>query len=184
MAVGSGSSFGADCCRLVDNVEVAIAHEMSDFPYLFDSPIVPHSVGSYAYSVVFLPKEMNEALPFQQYPRLRIEAEVGNTPFTGAWQPTKGRWYLLLSKRFLKSAGLELGDWVTVRFRIADQDAVEVPDALQQALDADAHAMAVWKSLTPGKRRGLAYQVSSAKTLPTQARRVTNVLEKLMLGTL
>lgn len=155
--------------------------QMSDFPYLFDSPIVPHDVGSYAYSVVFLPEEMNEDLPFDQHPRLRIEAEVGSTPFAGAWQPTKGRWYLLLSKRFLKSAGLELGDWVTVRFRIADQNAVDMPESLRKALDEDDHANATWKKLSPGKRRSYAYRVSSAKTAATQTRRVAEVLESLVL---
>lgn len=154
---------------------------MDDFPYIFDSPIVPHSVGRYHYSVVFLPAEMNEDFPFQQYPRLRIEAEVGNAPFSGAWQPTGGRWYLLLSKKFLKKAGFEIGDWVTVRFRIADQDAVDVPEALQHALEQDEYAKAVWEKLTPGKRRGFAYRVSSAKTKQTQTRRALEVLEQLLL---
>ncbi|MEL6939842.1 MAG: YdeI/OmpD-associated family protein [Cyanobacteria bacterium J06598_1] len=153
---------------------------MEDFPYIFDSPIVPHSVGKYHYAVVFLPSEMNEELPFKQYPRLRIEAEVGNAPFSGAWQPTKGRWYLLLSKKFMKKGGFELGDWVTVCFRIADQDAVNVPEALRLALEQDAHAMAIWEKLSAGKRRGFAYRVSSAKTSPTQVRRASEVLETLI----
>ncbi|MEO1622138.1 MAG: YdeI/OmpD-associated family protein [Cyanobacteria bacterium J06632_3] len=155
---------------------------MSDFPYIFDAPIVPHDLGSYAYSVAFLPEEMSSELPFKAYPRLRIQAEISNVPFSGAFQPVGGRWYLLLSKRFMKKGGFELGDWVTVRFRIGDQNAVDVPDVLRVALEQDPHAMAVWKKLSPGKRRGFAYRVGSAKRLPTQQRRVAEVMEKLMIG--
>jgi len=111
---------------------------------------------------------------------LRIEAEVGSIPFSGAWQPTGGRWYLLLSKKFLKKCGFDLGDWVSVRFRIADQNAVAVPESLRLALEQDAYAKAIWDELTPGKRRSFAYRVLSAKRAPTQARRVSEVLEKLM----
>lgn len=154
---------------------------MDDFPYIFDSPIVPHSFGRYNYSVVFLPVEMNEELPFKKHPNLRIEAEIGNSLLSGAWRPNGGRWYLLLSKKFMKKSGFELGDWVTVRFRIADQDAVDVPEVLRLALDQDEYAKIIWEKLSSGKRRGFAYRVSSAKTAPTQARRVSEVLEKLML---
>ncbi|MEM6599727.1 MAG: YdeI/OmpD-associated family protein [Cyanobacteria bacterium P01_C01_bin.69] len=155
---------------------------MTDFPYIFDSPIVSHDWGKFSYSVVFAPEDVQAELPFDQFPRLRVEADVGNTPFSGAFQPVNGRYYLLLSKRFLKLAGLELGDWVTVRLRIADQDAVNVPPALQRALEEDGHAKAMWEKLTPGKRRGLAYQVASAKTAPTQTRRAAKIIEKILLG--
>jgi len=165
-------------------IDISPSAAMTDFPYFFDSPIVSHDWGKFAYSVVFLPEDMQAELPFDQFPRLRVEAEVGNTSFSGAFQPANGRYYLLLSKRFLKSAGLELGDWVTVRLRIADQDAVDVPSVLQRALEEDGHAKAMWEKLTPGKRRGLAYRVASAKTQPTQQRRVAELMEKLALGEL
>jgi len=156
---------------------------MSDeFPYIFDSPIVAHSVGRYDYSVVFLPAEMNEEMPFEQYPRLRIRAEIGEVAIAAALQPVRGRWYLLLSKKLMKKGGWELGDWVSVRFRIDDQDAVDVPEILQQALEEDGQAIATWNNLTAGKKRGLAYRVASAKTKPTQERRVAEVVKMLVLG--
>lgn len=157
---------------------------MSDFPHSFDSPIVTHSVGPYAYNVVFLPVEMNEDLPFAQYPRLRIEGEVGELPFSGALQPVRGRWYLLLSKKKMKAGGFELGEWVHVRFCVADQDAVDVPERLGLALEKNQYAMETWEKLSAGKRRGLAYRVASAKTAPTQTRRVSEVIEMLVLGEL
>ncbi|MEM9088982.1 MAG: YdeI/OmpD-associated family protein [Cyanobacteria bacterium P01_F01_bin.53] len=156
---------------------------MSDFPHTFDSPIVQHSVGTYAYTVVFLPEEMNEEMPFDQFPRLRVRGEINHLPFAGAFQPVRGRWYLLLSKKKMKAGGFVIGDWVHVTFRIDDQEAVEVPDMLRLALEENPHAMATWEKLSAGKRRGLAYRVSSAKTAPTQKRRVAVVIEMLVLGT-
>ena len=95
---------------------------MSDFPYVFDSPIAEHSMGNYAYSVVFLPEEMNEELPLEQYPRLRICAELGEITLAAALQPARGRWCLLLSKKLMKKAGWEVGNRLTVRFQIDDRD--------------------------------------------------------------
>ena len=155
---------------------------MDDYPYIFDAPIVPHSVGNYHYNVVFLPVEIHDQLPFDTYPRLRIKGEVGHMPFAGAFQPTGGRRYLLLSKKFLKKGGFEIDDWLTVRFQIDDQDAVDVPELLDKALSQEPQAKATWDKLSPGKKRGLAYRVSSAKTEPTQMRRVEKVLEMLVLG--
>ncbi|MEL7352054.1 MAG: YdeI/OmpD-associated family protein [Cyanobacteria bacterium P01_A01_bin.116] len=155
---------------------------MSDFPFVFDSPLVQHDVGTYAYTVVFLPAEMTEELPFQDYPRLRIRGEVGGAPFSGAFQPVRGRWYLLLSKQFRRKAKLEVGDWVSVRFQIEDQNAVDVPDELRLALAENKYAMDTWETLSAGKRRGLAYRVATAKTAPTRQRRVASVIEMLVLG--
>jgi len=155
---------------------------MPDFPHSFDAPIVPHCVGPYTYSVVFLPVELNEDLPLAQHPRLRIEGVVGELSFSGALQPVRGRWYLLLSKKKMKAGGFELSEWVHVRFRVADQDAVDVPEMLRLALEENQYAMDTWENLSAGKRRGLAYRVASAKRAPTQTRRVSEVIEMLVLG--
>ncbi|MEL6327735.1 MAG: YdeI/OmpD-associated family protein [Cyanobacteria bacterium J06626_23] len=142
----------------------------------FEAPIEYHDFGRMGYTVVYLPEEIREQLPFDEYPRLRVDAEVNEQPIDGAFQPGQGRHYLMLSKRLLKSAELSLGDVVSVNFRVADQDAVTVPDELQRALDANAQTLALWEKLTPGKRRGLAHRVASARTMPTRLKRVAEVI--------
>jgi uncharacterized protein YdeI (YjbR/CyaY-like superfamily) len=84
-----------------------------------------------------------------------------------------------VSPTVMKGAELSVGDDVTVRFRIADQDHVDVPDALARAIDKRKSAKLVWDSLTAGKKRALAFHVSNAKTAPTQAKRVADVIEAL-----
>jgi uncharacterized protein YdeI (YjbR/CyaY-like superfamily) len=79
-----------------------------------------------------------------------------------------------------KQCDVSLGDRVFIQFDIADQDAVEVPEELRFALEVNDQAAAVWSGLTPGKRRGFAYRVNSAKRRETKANRVEEVVDDLV----
>jgi hypothetical protein len=149
----------------------------------FEATVVHHFVGTLRYTVVYLPPEIAAELPLAQHPRLRISGEVGEVPFDGAWQPANGRWYLMLGKRLLKEAGLSVGDRTEVRFRVEDQDSVDVPADLQRAIDADPLAASAWAKLSPGKQRAWSHRVGSAKTGATRLRRTTEVVDKLRDGT-
>lgn len=107
---------------------------MPVYPFSFQSEIVHHSLGTMVYTVVFLPDDLAAQLPFDQHPRLRMSGELNGAAISGAWQPVRGRWYLMLGKSALRNACANLGDTVGVRFRIEDQEAVEVPEPLQSAL--------------------------------------------------
>jgi len=124
--------------------------------------------------------ELASDLPFARYPRLRVDGEIADMPVTGAWMPTgDGRRYFIVAPRVFRDAGVTVGSVVEMRFRIADQDAVDMPDALKAALLIDAEANAAWVALTPGKQRGLTHLVHGAKTEPTRARRVAEVIATL-----
>jgi hypothetical protein len=155
---------------------------MPSYPHEFEAPIVHHDIGTYRYTVVFLPDDLARLLPFDRHPRLRMSGEIGDVPFRGAWQPVRGRWFVMLSKAALREAGLSPGDIASVRFRVEDQAEVELPDLLRRALETDAAACAGWKALTPGKRRGLAHRIASARTAPTASRRLAEVLAALRGG--
>ena len=110
------------------------------FDYDFEAPISEHNVGSdrYRYTVVYVPHDVLAELPMAEYPRLRISGEVNEYPFEASITPAKGVWYVLFSKRVLKAIGADIGDAVTVRFRIADQDDVDVTPAAKPTIGADA----------------------------------------------
>ena len=150
---------------------------MEPYPFEFEAPVALHDVGSerYRYRVVFLPRALHDALPLKTNPRLRITGEINDHPFEAALTPVRGAWYILLSKTTLQAIEAGVGDPVAVRFAIADQDAVEVPPALQAALASDPKMRRLWDAQSPGKQRGLAYRVASAKRAPTQAKRVAEV---------
>ena len=152
----------------------------SYYPHSFEAEVVHHNVGSYVYTVVFLEPDLVKALPLAKHPRLRFEGELNDVPFEAAWQPVRGRWFVMLSKTLLKEACVGLGDTVRLRFLVANQDYVEVPPELSLALSENVAAAEVWESLSAGKRRGFAHRVLSAKTAPTKAKRVAEVLAGLL----
>ena len=94
--------------------------------------------------------------------------------------PAKDKWYVLLLKRILKKLHLSVGDEVYIVFEIADQEAVDVPPELRQALEINRKACDIWKSLTAGKRRSFAFRVSSGKLIQTRERRVDEVLHAIL----
>lgn len=156
---------------------------MSFFDHEFEAPIQLLGIGrsrQVFYKVLFLPDELAQQLPFDQYPRLRVVGEIADVPVRGAWQPVgDGRRYFIVSPEVMKSASLGMDDMVAMRFAIDDQDYVEMPVALVEALENNAAADYSWQQLTPGKKRFLAHRVLSAKTAPTIAKRIAEVLNEL-----
>ena len=150
-----------------------------DFPFAFQARIQHHDLGTYRYTVVFLDKEAHALLPLDKHPRLRFSGELEDVPFEAAWQPSRGRWYAMLSKRLLKQAGLSVGDTATVRFQVVDQDAVTLPPELERALERNADLRSRWASLSAGKRRGFAHRIASAKREETRVRRLEEVVDAL-----
>ena len=148
---------------------------MSYFPFAFTGLIEQHELGTYRYTVLWLPEDVASELPFADHPRLRMSGELNDYPCTGAWQPSRGRWYLMLGKPLLKATGLSVGCFAELRFRIEPQDEVEVPVILAQALQGNPAAAARWDAMTPGKHRALSHFVQSAKRRATVVRRVAQV---------
>jgi hypothetical protein len=160
---------------------------VSYYRHTFTGPLVIHRIGHYRYRAVFLPPALAAELPFGSAPRLRMTGEVNDVPVEAAWQPAGpaagGGYYLMVSAALCRAAGLTLGDLVEVRFNVADPAAVAVPDEITRALaGAGRRARAAWDALTPGKRRGLAAQVSAARTAPTRERRAAAIAAALAAG--
>jgi hypothetical protein len=152
---------------------------LSYFPHVFETAIVRHDVGRYAYTVVFLDPALSPGLPFKQHPKLRFEGEINDQPFAGAWQPVKGRHYAMLSKALLKDTGLGLGDRVEIRFRIGDQEAVDVPDEILQAIAADAQVADIWSKMTAGTKRAFSHWVGDAKSKAVRDKRLLGMVDGL-----
>lgn len=127
--------------------------------------------------VLFIPEALRSKLPLKQYHRLRIDGEMHNMPIEAALQPAKGRSYLLISQAFMTEHQLNLGDKVVVQFNhIGDQDFIDAPSELQQTLNENESARAKWESLTTGKKRGYAAQISSANRQPKRIARVPKMI--------
>lgn len=153
---------------------------MSFYPHAFEAPVEKLDFGKFAYTVLYIPESLVEELSLDQNPRQRIVAEIGDFEMDAAIQPSSYGWYIMLSKRVLKACGLMPDDIVRMRFRVVDPSTVNVPEELRAALDEDATATAAWDALTPGKQRGFAYRVNSAKRPETRLKRVAEVLSAIL----
>lgn len=156
--------------------------DLAEYPFELFTTVKKHDSGRIAYTVAYIPKKLQKQLPLDEFPRLRIDGEVCGHRFNNALHPNGGRWYVMLPKKLLKKCGLELGSDVLVQFRIADQNAVDVPSELERALAANTSAKQAWDKLTAGKKRGYAYRVSSAKRMETREVRVSEVLDWVVDG--
>lgn len=155
---------------------------MDFFPHEFEAEICHHWLGTYCYNVVFLPQNLHAHLPLEKHPRLRIDAEVSSIPLQGAWQPSRGRWYLMLSPKLLRQGSLSVGSQVEVRFRVADQDEVSLPAELATCLGQDAELRMAWSELTVGKQRALSHRLDSAKRIATRQARLEEIVRALKGG--
>lgn len=160
------------------------------FSFTSTSPLVLLPISSKAktgrtlnYHVVFLEPALEQQLTFGRGNKLRVEAEVEGVPLNGAWLSSPGRGhYLMINPALVKQLGLSLGDEVTVRFRPEADDFVRLPEELERALSTNSRRRSLWQALTPGRQRGLAYFVSTARTAPTREKRVTAVFDELARG--
>lgn len=160
---------------------------MSYYAYSFETQIERLAIGNgkkqLYYSVVILPSDLMQILPFKEFPKLRVVGEIAEHPVRGAWNPiADGRKYFILSAKFLKNAGLSIGDTAEMRFNIDDQDFVEVPTELEDALDANPDLLHIWEALTPGKKRFYSYQITSAKRQETRVKRLETLITELLSG--
>lgn len=157
---------------------------MDFYPHHFTGPIDEYDFGRMQYHVVYLPRDLQALLNTAQNPRQRIRGEIDGMDIQAAIMPSGGDQapYIMCSKRIQQKIGKSLGDMVTVRFGLDDPNAVDVPPELSEALAEDDFARGVWDSLTPGKKRGHAHRVNSAKTEPTRQKRVAEVMAVLLDG--
>jgi hypothetical protein len=154
---------------------------MAYFTHRFETVIALHPVATHSYTVLYLDPGIAKTLPFKEYPRLRIEADVSGIPLKGAWNPSALGWYLMLPKPALKQAGLNIGSPVEIAFKLIPQDDVELTPELAAIIKPASKLGRAWLLLSPGSQRGLAHWVAGAKRSDTIKQRLDQVA-KVLLG--
>lgn len=112
-----------------------------------------------------------------------VAGTVNGVAFRSRLSVYGGRTLLGLNKEIRTAAGIAAGDTVDV---VLDRDdaprEVEVPDALQAALDDDATARSAFDALSFTHRREYARWIAEAKREETRARRSARAIEMLRAG--
>ena len=133
-------------------------------------------------TAIYLPDEVIRQLPKG---RVRVEGTFNGTPFSLAVQHLKdGSRYFSVSGPLRKAAGMELGDSVTVAFKLIDPDKLDIPEELEAILEQDEEARKAWDTLTRGYQRGLILYVTSVKNVDSRIRRALDLLNRAKAGLL
>jgi Bacteriocin-protection, YdeI or OmpD-Associated/Domain of unknown function (DUF1905) len=140
----------------------------------FEAKVEPMVWGTTTYTILRLPADVVTLLGATK----RVMGEVNDHPVNLALtrSPVMDGVFLWAGQSLLDRVGIAPGDPVEVRLRPAPDDRVDVPDDVAIALRG---VIAQWESLTPGKRRGLLYQIDTAKTPVTRAKRIARLVESL-----
>lgn len=144
----------------------------------FDAVIEPLVWGDATHTILRIPANVETAL--REVGAKRVEGEVNDHPVNLAViraEPVTGA-FLWAGQSLLARIGVLQGERVEIRLRPAADDAVETPDDISFALRM-ADQTDLWERLTPGKRRGLIYQINTAKTEATRTKRINSLLDSL-----
>jgi hypothetical protein len=142
----------------------------------FEGRIEPLVWGKSTYTILRLPKAVSVALGRTK----RVEGEMNDHPVNLALTraPVCPDVFLWAGQSLLDRISIAPGEPLEVRLRPAPDDRVDVPDDVILALRG-ANASEAWAALTPGKQRGLLYQISTAKTAPTRIKRIAAMITAL-----
>ncbi len=142
----------------------------------FEGAVEPVLWGKATYTVLRLPDEAVAALGSAK----RVEGEINehwvNLALSRA--PVVEGVFLWAGQSLLDRLGIAPGEPLEVRLRPAPDDQVDTPEDVAAALRA-AGMTAVWEGMTAGKRRGMLYQISTAKTAPTRVKRIDAMIQSL-----
>ena len=146
----------------------------------FEGRVVPLAWGRSTYTILPLPDHVTAALG----PCRRVEGEIAEHPVNLALSraPVVEGVFLWAGQSLLDRIGIAPGELVEVRLRPAPDDRVDVDPDIEAALRAGGVA-AAWEALTPGKRRGMLYQIATAKTDATRQKRIAKLVADLETGT-
>lgn len=144
----------------------------------FEGRVEPLSWGKATYTILRLPPAVAAALSAGG--ARRVEGEINDHAVNLALSraPVVEGIFLWAGASLLDRLGVAPGDWLQVRLRPAPDDLVDTPEDMAFALRS-AGVTAVWDGLTAGKRRGMLYQVNSAKTEKTRAKRIAALIAAL-----
>lgn len=150
--------------------------------YRFTAPLEKMNA-QMAFTYVEVPLDVEKE--FGTRGRVRVQGTVNGIPVDRALMPQKsGIHIIILGGEIRKAAKLKkLGDLVQVEFWIhPNPNKLDLPEALAETLDFLPEMKAAWDTMTPGMQRSMCYWIGSAKTAPTQAKRVAELLKRLEDG--
>ncbi len=117
--------------------------------------------------------------------RVRVKCMINGIAVDRALMPTKSGYHIIILGGDIRHAAKlkKQGDLVHVElWADPEPDKVTIPEALAETLDFMPEFKVGWDKLTTGMQRSMCYWVASAKTEPTQAKRIAELLRRFETG--
>lgn len=138
--------------------------------------------GDIYYTVFPLPAApLSDILSREHNPfRVLIDVNGKGRISSGLMADGKGNFFVTISKAVRDRFGLELDDEVELVIHPDDSEyGMPLPEELAELWAIDEEARAYFHDLTPGKQRGLIYQVAKPKGAATRAKKAVQISEYL-----
>ncbi len=138
--------------------------------------------GNIYYTVFPLSHQPLEPLLQREHNPFRVIIDIngmGEIP-SGLMPDGKGDFFVTISKEVRKRFDLELGDEVALTIKPDDSEyGMPLPEELAELWALDEEAYRVFHLLTPGKQRGLIYQIAKPKGAATRVKKAVQISEYL-----
>ena len=157
---------------------------MKSFEHHFIAPVLKADGGFLKQHFIPVPAEMAEVL--LEAGTRRVIASLNDREYRRAIQNSKdGEYFIQLGLPILKAIDAQYGDEIRVGLMSdPDPDAVDLGEEFTEVLEMDEEAAARFFSFSPGKQRGLALHVNSARRSETRIKRALEIAHKLRTYTL
>ncbi|MEO0734720.1 MAG: YdeI/OmpD-associated family protein [Bacteroidota bacterium] len=138
--------------------------------------------GDIYYTVFPVPAAPLADILAREHNPFRVLVEInGQGKISSGLMPNgKGDFFITISKEVRKRFGIEEGDEVDLIIRPDDSEyGMPVPEEMVELWALDEEAYDLFHQLTPGKQRGLIYQISKPKRPETRVKKAVQIHEYL-----
>ncbi len=150
----------------------------------FIAPLLKSDTGFLKQHYAPVPAEIADAIIETGSRRVIVQLK-GKTIRRAVQNNKDGMYFIFFGIALLKELGIVPGDELVLTVEPdPDPDYVELGEEFEEVLAMDEDAAARFFSFTPGKRRGLAHHVNSAKREETRIKRALEIAHKVKTFTL
>lgn len=116
-------------------------------------------------------------------PLYRVGGHANGEKFRGQIERIEGAWALVLTRMWLRDAGLEVGDRVRIEMYIEGPQRGDLDPDLAESLGAEPEAAAFWDTLAQFYRKAYLTWIAGTKRRPDErARRIAETVRLLKAG--
>ena len=141
---------------------------------------VVEAIGDPVWHIVRVPRSKVDHFDFKGNLRRVLCSLNGSGPFNYSLMPSKGDYFITLSKQRRKELKLDIGDAVTVEIEKDESEyGMPMPEEFEEVLRQDPEGEKLFEALSPGNQRLLLKMVVMVKDIDKRIHRALIAIEQL-----